>query len=562
MTRKPFLFLIILLISLFVATPVLAEKSYYAERFDVLIEIQDNGSAIITETVEFRFEGEPFTFAFREISAMETDGITFMDASMDGLPMPQGAGVDHVEVETGDPLKVTWHFDPTVDESHVFVLRYLANGIIRSGDEDTLIWRAVPEDHDYSIEHSTITLTYPSQVTLLEQPTLSREFESTSTEDSIILTTNRLADDEELILTAHFSPKSLIQTAPQWQTKNEQSQAASARAFPVGATAGILALVVGAFGLFIYARANGRELTISPVVSSATPPADVPPAIIGKLTGQAHGFMGTIFNLAQRGVLEMNEEKGILTSKKYVLTRKESTTSLHSHEQGLLDAIFKPGETQVDMSEIAGRLAWNNKLFVEPLEQELIQRGWLDPQRKSKRTTLLRSGVILMFIALALFFGSLIGINLVLSNLNLVTVFATLAGVFAALFLLSIALLTYTSIFSILTPAGEEQAARWKGFAEYLNQVSKGREPAISPDYFERYLAYAALFGLGKRWAEYFQTFDGMPLPAWFHSTTGSNASFGAMAGMMSVSDSSGTSAGSGGGGGAGASGGGSSGAG
>lgn len=560
MIRKPSLLFIVLLISLFVATPVLAEKSYYAERFDVLIEIQDNGSAIITETVEFRFEGEPFTFAFREISATETDGITFMDASMNGLPMPQGAGIDHVEVETGDPLKVTWHFDPTVDESHVFVLRYLVEGIIRSGDEDTLIWRAVPEDHDYSIEHSTITLTYPPQATLLEQPTLNWNFDSAFEDDRIILTASGIAEDEELILTAHFSPKSLIQTAPQWQIQNERSQAASSRAFPVGSTAGILALLVGVFGLFTYARANGRESTIPPVVSSATPPADVPPAIIGKLTGHAHGFMGAIFNLAQRGVLEINEEKGILASKKYVLTRKELTTSLHPHEQGLLDAIFKPGETQVDMSEVAGRLAWNNKLFDEPLEQELIQRGWLDPQRKSKRTTLLRSGVILMFAALTLFIGSLIGINLLLSNLNLVTMFAALAGICAALFLLSIALLIYASTFSILTPTGEEQAARWKGFAEYLNQVGKGKEPAISPDYFERYLAYAALFGLGKKWAEYFQTFDGMPLPAWFHSTTGSNASFGAMSAMMSASDSSGASAG--GGGGAGASGGGSSGAG
>lgn len=59
--------------------------------------------------------------------------------------------------------------------------------------------------------------------------------------------------------------------------------------------------------------------------------------------------------------------------------------------------------------------------------------------------------------------------------------------------------------FSTLTPAGEEQSMRWKGFAEYLKQVSKGKEPAISADAFERYLAYAAVFGLGAHWAKYFQ---------------------------------------------------------
>ncbi len=167
-----------------------------------------------------------------------------------------------------------------------------------------------------------------------------------------------------------------------------------------------------------------------------------------------------------------------------------------------------------------------------------------------------------MFVAIALFIASLIGINIVLDNLNLVTLIAALAGISAGMFLLSIGLLIYAATFSILTPLGEEQMARWKGFAEYLKQVSKGKEPAIRPDYFERYLAYAAVFGLGKKWAEYFQTLGGVPLPVWFRATTGNNANFGAIVAVMSASDSSGSSAGGGGGGGAGASGGGSSGAG
>ena len=102
MTRKLSLLFLILLVSLFIVTPAFAAQSYYAERFDVLIELQENGSAIITETVEFRFEGDPFTFAFREISANETDGLTFLDASMDGIPMSLGTQAGQVEVEAGD----------------------------------------------------------------------------------------------------------------------------------------------------------------------------------------------------------------------------------------------------------------------------------------------------------------------------------------------------------------------------------------------------------------------------------------------------------------------------
>jgi len=562
MTRKLSLLFLILLVSLFIVTPAFAAQSYYAERFDVLIELQENGSAIITETVEFRFEGDPFTFAFREISANETDGLTFLDASMDGVPMSVGtqAGQVEVEVEAGDPLKVTWHFPPSSDASHVFVIRYRADGIIRTGNADTFIWRAIPEDHDYTIEHSTITLKYPADTTPLELPTLDSDFDSTREEDRIILTTNGLAEDENVILTARFAPGSLTQSAPQWQLRKDQADAATARALPVGSVAGLATLILGSLGLFTYARANGRELTISPVAPTPTPPSDAPPAVIGKLAGQPHAFMGTIFDLAQRGVLEISEEKGFWGSNNHVLIRKEANVSLRPHEQGLLEAIFKTGETRVNMSEVAGRLASKNTLFDEPLEKELIQIGWLDPERKSKRTVLTASGIITMFAAIALFIASLVGINIVVDNLNLVTLMAALSGIGAGLFLLSIGFLIYAATFSILTPLGEEQMARWKGFAEYLKQVSKGKEPAIRPDYFERYLAYAAVFGLGKKWAEYFQTLGGVPLPIWFRATAGSNANFGAIVAVMSASDS--ASAGSGGGGGAGASGGGSSGAG
>jgi hypothetical protein len=561
MTRKLSL-LLILLVSLFVTTPVLAAKSYQAERFDVQIDLQENGSAIVTETVEFRFEGDPFTFVFREVQADETDGVTFIEASMDGVPMSQGTEAGQVEVEAGDPLEVTWHFSPTTGATHVFVVRYRVDGVVRKGDADSIIWRAVPEDHDYSIARSTVTLTYPPGATLLEEPTLNRDSESVETDGSVRLTTGGLGKDEQLILTARFAPNSLTQLKPRWQARGEQLDAAAARAVPVSLAAGVVTLLLGSLGLFAYARANARELNTSPSLPYPNPPSDVPPAVIGKLAGKPHGFMGTIFDLAQRGVLEINEEQGLLGTKKHVLIRKQTDASLRPHEQGLLDAIFKSGETELKMSEVATRLAGRNTLFDEPLEQELIERGWLDTQRKVKQTTLVATGLIALFAALAVFIASLVGMRIIPGDLVLVTLLAALAGIGVSVFLLSIALLIYTATFSILTPAGEEQLARWNGFAEYLGEVSKGKQPAIRPDYFERYLAYAAVFGLGKKWAEYFQTLGGVPLPVWFHASAGSNADFGAVVVVMSASDSAGAGSGGGGGAGAGASGGGSSGAG
>jgi len=117
----------------------------------------------------------------------------------------------------------------------------------------------------------------------------------------------------------------------------------------------------------------------------------------------------------------------------------------------------------------------------------------------------------------------------------------------------------YAASFSTLTPAGEEQAARWKDFERYLKQISNNSETAVSPDYFERYLAYAAVFGLGTSWAKRFEQLGNVPLPIWFRATVG-QPHFGAIVAIMHTSDSAGASGAGGGAGGA--SGGGASGAG
>lgn len=550
---------IILLFSVVIVNPALAEKSYSADRFDVQIDLQENGSAIVTETVVFRFQGGDFTYVFRDIDAVETDGLTFLEASMDGVSMPQGTGAGQVEVQAGDPLKVTWHF-PALTDAHTFVVRYRAEGVIRTGEADAFIWRAIPPEHEYPIATSTVTLTYPSRAKLLETPSLSRSFQA-DTDGYIRLTSTNIPENEEMIVTARFASGSLTSATPQWQTRQAQRAATTRTALPIGFLAGLLTLVLGGAGLVTVARANSRDLAVNAEVVTATPPANLPPAVVGKLTGQASTFMGTIFDLAQRGVLEVKEEKGFWGSTNHVLERKATHIPLRPHEQGLLDALFKADEMQVNMNEIGTRLAMKNKLFDEPLERELIERNWLDPERKQKRTRLLALAVLGLVGSLLLGIVSLVGFGMSFTggnSLNLLC--AALLGLSAAAFILCLVLAIYAGTFSVLTPNGEEQSARWKGFASYLEQVSRGRESAIRPDMFEIYLPIAAVFGLGSKWAKYFQQLGGVPLPVWFHAMAGSNGDFGAMVAVMTASDSAGASAAAGGG--AGASGGGSSGAG
>ena len=66
-----------------------------------------------------------------------------------------------------------------------------------------------------------------------------------------------------------------------------------------------------------------------------------------------------------------------------------------------------------------------------------------------------------------------------------------------------------------------------------MRDATKGREPVWGLEMFERYLPYAASFGLAVAWVKAFQKQGGLEIPAWFHSLAAtpqqSMASFVAM---------------------------------
>jgi uncharacterized membrane protein len=171
-------------------------------------------------------------------------------------------------------------------------------------------------------------------------------------------------------------------------------------------------------------------------------------------------------------------------------------------------------------------------------------------------------GFILLLTSMGMFLLGALGAGAgTASDVTQVAFWAAVMGIAASGFVLAIALMIYAATFSPLTPQGEAEAARWKSFEKYLRQASDDRQADLSADAFERYLGFAAAFGLGGAWARHFQRAGGLQLPAWFHALPGSDSDFGAVVAVMSASDSAGASGADGGGGG-GASGGGASGAG
>jgi hypothetical protein len=537
-----------------------AGKSYTADRFDVQVEVQPDGALIVTETVVFRFVGGPFTFAFRDLAFTELDGIDGLQAGVDGQTLPQGEGPGEVEIRSGRPIRVTWHFEPLYDATREFTLQYRVLGAIRQQDADALIWRAVPEEHEYSIASSTITLTFPTSTSLVDAPRLDRPFEVAQENGRVRLTTGSLGENESVVLTARFAPGSLIQAPPAWQAAARSRAEAGTQAAPLAVGAGVLSAVVAGAFLFADARRRRGESPAQVYPPNPTPPMELPAAVVGKLTGQGEGFLGTLFDLAGRGILEIHQEWGWLGTRKHTLRRTAPSGMLRAHEQVLLEALFDGDKDSIDLARVGERLARRRSQFTDALDEELAVRGWVDPDRQRQRRRLLGvwSLAAVASLGMILIGGMWLG-SALRQGPGAVAFPAALVGVGGGSMLVTLVGLGYAAGFSTHTAAGAEQSGRWKAFKAYLDGVARGREPAIRPDFFERYLPYAAAFGLGTRWAKSFQRLGGVPLPAWFHALEGSQADFGAIVPVMAATDSSASGGGAGAGG---ASGGGASGAG
>jgi len=537
-----------------------AAKSYDAERFDVEWQLTEAGVLQVTETVVFRFQGGPFTYVYRDLPNDYADGIEFIGAALDGTPLPQGTQPNQVEVERGDPIVVTWHFEPTSDATRTFQLQYRVLGVIRQeGGADLFWWNALPTDYDYTIGSATVRLSYPPALQPAGPAEVRRgQAEMTQGAGQVTWVARDLKSDTPLTVALPFPPGSLISAPPGWQARAAEIQ----RNAPLfaGAAAGLLGGGLAALAL-LWVRGRRPASAIAPAMARAsTLPSRLPPAIAGALvapgaTPAAAHALATLFDLARRGLLTIEDapkERWFKSQSFYVRLLDRAPAGLAPYEQGLLDLMFsdKKGAHQdtVKLSDLATRLQSKLKLFSEPLKAALVEGSWIDPKRQATARRFMILGIVLMLMMLPLgALGALLAAKYGAWPFLLV----------AVAFILGLVSLIMSGTYSPLSDEGAREAMRWQGFVAYLKDVIKGREAGWDVRLFEQYLPYATAFNAAQGWAKTFEKRGGAQIPAWFRSVNeAGDASLGSFVAMISATHTATVSASGAGGGGAGGGGG------
>lgn len=535
---------LVLVAALFVFTgTVQAQKSYSADRFDVDVVVQNDGSLLVTETVVFNFVGGPFTYVFRELPTDHTDGITNIVGSVDGddgfrRTLPQGNQPGQLELTGRDPIRVTWHLEPTSNTTRTFVLSYHVLGVVRQSDgSDLLLWQALPDEYEYTIASSTTTISYPVGLKLIGEPQIQAGQAAISRDGSQVrFTSQNLQPNAPLVVGLRFPAGSILTAPPEWQAR-QKAQSAQTPIW-IGVSAAILA--AGLTVLFTrIMRYRPRTITRPGVVYE--PPGKLAPGIAGTiLTYDANPTwataLGTLFGLAEQGVLEIDEspEQKWYRKHDFLIRLIDKPAQPQPHEEALLDLLFttKKGPVKTvkfsDLSNVVTSRRW--KTFTETGRMELKLADWFSPERSRARNGLIFSGVLLLFVGLAAMI--LAGV------MNQVWGAAPLV-VGGSLMLLGVVTAVSSTIISPLTDEAAAQKADWQQFADYLKQVTKGKAAVDNPHMFFKYLPYAAAFGLLPQWTRHFEKEGWTEVPPYFHALPNSDpaqsmAAFGAMSAASS----------------------------
>lgn len=501
------------------------EKTLYWQRYDVNLTVQPNSDILVEETQHIVFTSGTFTFGFAAIPLDRVERLTDLQVSeiINGSERPytpNTSGQYGFTTNTNNGnLEITWHFPPTRDSEHTYILRYRVVGGLRIYPEgDQIWWKAIPPDHNFSIRDSRVTVTLPqtfakNQLTVASYGASANE-PSYTDRGQVVFTAQNIPAGQELEVRVQF-PHGVVQgTAPAWQAADDRQRQWGPVVGVIFGALGLLVLLGGPLGVYLLWYQRGRDLPVGVVPEYISePPGDLPAPVAGTLIDEKADLpdiIATITDLAHRGALRMEEQQkegflGIGSGREYIFHLVDESQATRAYEQTLLKGIFR-GQTEQRMADLRQRFYTHIPSLQKQLYDEVVQAGFFpgDPNATRRKWIWLGIG------ALILSFVVSCGLLSVLGSFSSLAVCPGLALIATALGLIIVA-----PHMPRKTAQGAEEAAKWLAFKRYLQTIEKHGDLAEVKDKFEEFLPYGIAFGLERSLINKFKAVD-TPAPTWW----------------------------------------------
>ncbi len=533
-TRKLTLSLIVFLalFSVLSGAAVAQNKTVVWERHDVELTVNTDGTMHVKETQEITFLTGTFTEGFVYRHKANTEDLRDFIVYEPDQPYREGRGdpyTYHV-IDRGNQYEIVWNFPQEQNATRTYIMEYIVDGPVRQYETgDVLSWFALPDDHSFPIEDSTITINLPEGTEFIREPEIesaNRAFWETSLDNrtATIEVAGPIQPGEGVNVRVGFAHGAITVGPPSWQAAVDAQIAADAERarlqplFDLGAAVlALLGLIFGPLGVYMLWFLRGKDPEVSGVPDYITePPSDLAPGIVGVLIDEQadmHDITATLVDFARRGFVELLEEQkagAFKTVKKtFVFNKLAEPTKENSssYERALFDSFFL-GKSKRSVTATLPRKFHDGLPGIKNrMYQDATTAGLFKGAPDKVRAGYLTLGIISLI-------GGVLFLMLMMGIVSNFTSFAACIGIGPILFGLSLCVMS--RYMPVKTEAGALEAAKWNAFKTYMQNIDKYVDLEHVTDQFEKYLPYAIAFGLERRWIHVFSQVPATPTPGWY----------------------------------------------
>jgi uncharacterized membrane protein len=525
------------------AIPALA-KSYHIAEADLTIEVQPDGSLVVTERLTFDFDGS-FSGAYRdvllfagetfELVSVGDETATYEPGGCAWLGCSSPAGTYGLDEQSGF-ARIVWHHS-SQDELRTFELVYRMTGVVTVYDDVAdLIYQVWGDQWEVSADRVNAEVVLPDGanqgevlvwghpygidgVTSLGDDGVSPDLEARNVpphsfvEIRVAFPPALLESSDGVTIVAGPGQDIILDEEGLWaEEANDVREAA--RNGLIGGAIAFVGLVGGAGGL-VYLRYGREPRTGYDREYEQFPPSELSPAEVGALISQGgvdeKQFTATLFDLIRQGVV--SAEPGQVTRETWAGLRKEEITdltlSLTGKDTGLRDfeqsvlTVLKRALADGPMAlhelneAVRDDAAANAKTYQSFRERvlEAIKRARLLDDSGTPVSWLVRIGaIVLVFIAIWLLPRFLSG-NPGAEEFTVLFALGAVAGAVVLFIFLS-----FRRVRIRRTKEGALEAERWLAFQSYLRDFSRLEEaPSISLALWDQFLVYGISLGVAEQ---------------------------------------------------------------
>lgn len=528
-----------------------SNRSYYYDRVDADFDIKTNSTVVTTEKITFDFSGT-YHSAWRDINLNKITAITDIIV-LDGetlLPLKYSQKqLDKLDAKSwgyytswreNGKQNIEWYYNLS-NTKHTWILRYTLHGAITFGREQDRFYWNVFTDYSEPVINASVTVHLPDsftneQIVAVAYTTPNHRLAGTYS-----------ADTRASQFTAdNFAPQDDFTIDVGWPagTVSQQAFWRDWLGFFWGYLAALIItlLTVSILALRWYLTEK-KPIGRGTIIPQYEPPQMLKPAmaeIICKEQLSDSGLSATVIDLAIRGYIKIEEDFGNswlekMGGKHYKLIKQkdyQNDTELEDYEKLYLAILFN----SKDIFSTREVKRWSNSrkqdlfISIQQLKKSILIDTEIDTNAfATKPTKETKAYVIGLFVVIAFI---VLAISLLPAwNVKLMQYFIAGDSVIVA----SIIIWLFFRYEARLSEQGRILKEDWLGFKMYLETAERYRLQNLTPETFERFLPYAMIFGIEKKWANAFKNMA-LPPPNWYTGAAGLNAVGSGTAGNFSAS--------------------------